>query len=380
MKRHALLSLLFVCTLGGAAELTDETTNKPNPVHLHMFHGAGCVYCDKLQVFLEKIKPDYPSLIVHEYEVYGSEENRAFMQKMATAYDTPLSGVPMTFVGSDVIVGFSKANGEKIKGAIESCLQQECENPADRIEGPTPTQSQQEKCPDLKTQTLTISAVVCAAAVDAINPCAFAVLTILLATILASSTPLNALLAGLAFCLAIFISYFLMGLGMYTAFAASGISYTLYVILAFLALLLGLFNIKDYLGYRGWFTMGVPHAWRPSMKALLRGVTSVPGAFLVGFVVSLFLLPCTSGPYLVILGMLAHTTSRNYAMALLALYNFIFVAPMLVITLAIYFGFTTAEQAEQWRKERIDLLRLIAGVLLIALSIAMLASIYLGMV
>ena len=67
--------------------------------------------------------------------------------------------------------------------------------------------------------------------------------------------------------------------------------------------------------------MEVPISWRPRLKAVIKGITSVPGAFLVGFVVSLFLLPCTSGPYIVILGLLAKTTTRNYALLLLLLYN-----------------------------------------------------------
>jgi len=91
------------------------------------------------------------------------------------------------------------------------------------------------------------------------------------------------------------------------------------------------------------------------MKTLIRGVTSVPGAFLIGFAVSLFLLPCTSGPYIVILGLLAHATEWGYAMALLVLYNFIFVLPMLIITGAIYFGFTTTEKAEEWYKVYMDM-------------------------
>jgi len=114
------------------------------------------------------------------------------------------------------------------------------------------------------------------------------------------------------------------------------------------------------------------------MKTLIRGVTSVPGAFLIGFAVSLFLLPCTSGPYIVILGLLAHATEWGYAMALLVLYNFIFVLPMLIITGAIYFGFTTTEKAEEWRKGKLKILHLIAGIIILLLGIGMLSVIALG--
>ena len=101
---------------------------------------------------------------------------------------------------------------------------------------------------------------------------------------------------------------------------------------------------------------------------------------LIGFVVSLFLLPCTSGPYIVILGLLAKATTKDYAILLLLLYNFIFILPMLLITGAIYFGFTTTEQAEEWRKTKLKVLHLIAGVILILLGIGMFIAMSLGMI
>ena len=153
-----------------------------------------------------------------------------------------------------------------------------------------------------------------------------------------------------------------------------------YTIVAALAILVGLFNLKDYLWYGKWFIMEVPRSWRPKMKAVLKGITSVPGAFLIGFVISLFLLPCTSGPYIVILGLLAKTATRSYAMGLLLLYNLIFVLPMLIITLLIYFGFTTTEKAEHWRTRKLKVLHLIAGVIMLLLGIGMFVAMGLGYV
>ncbi|MBU2590232.1 MAG: hypothetical protein KKB39_05725, partial [Nanoarchaeota archaeon] len=224
----------------------------------------------------------------------------------------------------------------------------------------------------------TIPAVILAAAVDAINPCAFAVLILLLTTILASGIKKRALYAGLAFSLSIFISYFLMGFGLYTALVASGLTRIFFIIVGILAILVGLFNLKDYLWYGKWFIMEVPLGWRPKMKSLLKHVTSIPGAFLIGFLISLFLLPCTSGPYIIILGMLAELTTRNHATMLLILYNLIFILPMIIITLAVYSGFTTTEQAEEWRKRKLKVLHLIAGIIILLLGIGMLISIFFG--
>jgi len=61
-----------------------------------------------------------------------------------------------------------------------------------------------------------------AALSDSINPCAFAVLFLLLSSILSKTSSFKkSISAGLLFSLAIFISYFLMGLGLYKVFSFS---------------------------------------------------------------------------------------------------------------------------------------------------------------
>lgn len=227
-------------------------------------------------------------------------------------------------------------------------------------------------------ESLTLSAVVSAAVIDSINPCEFAILVILLSTILASGSRKRALFAGIAFSVAIYISYFLMGFGLYSVIGIIGISYWFYVIVACLAIIIGLFNLKDYLWYGKWFVTEVPLSWRPKMKRLIKGISSVPGAFLIGFLISLFLLPCTSGPYIVILGLLAEVATRNTAILWLLLYNLIFIIPMLIITFAIYFGFTTTEKADEWRLKKLKILHLIAGIVLILLGIGMFVAMSLG--
>lgn len=115
--------------------------------------------------------------------------------------------------------------------------------------------------------------------------------------------------------------------------------------------------------------MEVPLSWRPKMKELIRGITSPLGGFVTGLVVSLFLLPCTSGPYVVILGLLASKTSLAKAWLYLVFYNLIFVLPMLAIVLAMRWGISP-EKAESWRQQKIRLLHLIAGLVLVILGLA----------
>ena len=257
-----------------------------HPVDMVLFYGRGCPYCAAMRDYLAEARLQHPQMRLDEREIYFDADNVALFEKLTTAYDTTIRGVPTLFIGNEVIVGFDDAMKPDIESKIAACIANGCPSPLDRVSGQS----------GVIAPTLTLTAVVTAAAVDAINPCAFAVLIILITAVLGAGSRHRVLFAGLAFSLAVFISYYLMGLGVYSAVEAAGATTALYVVVGGLAVLIGLFNLKDYLWYGRWFVMEVPRSWRPAMKRIIQGVTSVPGAFLTGFIVSLFLLPCTSGP------------------------------------------------------------------------------------
>ncbi|MBN1160205.1 MAG: cytochrome c biogenesis protein CcdA [Candidatus Diapherotrites archaeon] len=223
---------------------------------------------------------------------------------------------------------------------------------------------------------LTYPFLLLAAIADSVNPCEFAVLILLMSTVLASKNRKKALYSGLSFSLAIYICYFLMGVGLFSAISALSITLYFYKAVGVLAILVGIFNLKDFIkvGSLG-FVMEVPMSWRPIMKKVIKSTTSVPGAFLVGCVVSLFLTPCTSGPYIVIIGMLANSATMWAAIPLLLIYNIVFILPMIAITLFVYIGMTTPEKAEKWRKPRTRYMHLIAGLMMVILGVVILLDI-----
>lgn len=140
--------------------------------------------------------------------------------------------------------------------------------------------------------------------------------------------------------------------------------------MGFLAILIGLGNIKDYFWYgAGGFIMEIPRKWRPKKKKLLRSVTSPLGAFAMGFVVCLFELPCTGGSYLFILGLLAEKSTRMQAIPLLLLYNFFFILPLLIISGLVYYGFTTVEDTNKWKNRNYKIMHLVIGVVMLILGI-----------
>jgi cytochrome c biogenesis protein CcdA/glutaredoxin len=367
MRKILLVVLLLLATpCPGAAQSPAQQAKR---VDMVLFYGRGCPHCAAMRDFLQAMQEKYPALSVREYEVYFDAANDRLFERMANAYHVEIAGVPTAFLGDQAFAGYADETRPEVEAAIRRCLAQGCESPLKRVAGAAAT-----------VRPLTVSAVLLGAAVDAINPCAFAVLIILITTVLGAGGRKRALRAGLAFSLSIFISYYLMGIGLYSAIEAAGVSRALYIAVSALAIVVGLFNLKDYLWYGKWFIMEVPLSWRPALKRTIQGVTSTPGAFVVGVVVSLFLLPCTSGPYIVILGLLAETETRMSAMLWLLLYNILFVSPMIGITAAVYFGLTTAEKAEAWRTAHLQTLHLVAGAIILLLGLAMAASLWLGYV
>lgn len=227
--------------------------------------------------------------------------------------------------------------------------------------------------------TFTLGKITMLALADSVNPCAIAVLTMVLVSILVANPEKKkkVLAAGLAFSLAVFIGYLVYGtlivqfFRLFAEFLRHNSTY-IYDGLAILAILIGALNIKDSIKYKaGSFGTEMPLFMRPKVKKTISKMTSPWGAFIIGFVVTLFLLPCTIGPYIIASGLLSEL---GYLLALpwLIYYNLLFILPMIIITLIIFFGLTRIQDVSAWKEKNIRKLHLIAGILLVAVGILLL--------
>lgn len=229
------------------------------------------------------------------------------------------------------------------------------------------------------SETFTFGRITLLALADSVNPCAIAVLTMILVSILITNPDKRkkVLLSGLAFVFAVFIGYMVYGsliiqfFKIFAEWLREGSRYV-YNGLAILAMLIGALNIKDFFNYKkGGFATEMPIFMRPKVKKIISDITSPRGAFLIGFIVTLFLLPCTIGPYIVASGLLAELGFLN-AIPWLIYYNIIFILPMLTITLLIYWGFTKVDDVAGWKERHIRKLHLIAGILLFLVGLGLL--------
>ena len=136
--------------------------------------------------------------------------------------------------------------------------------------------------------------------------------------------------------------------------------------------------MKDYIWPEKWFSVEVPQSWRPKLQEITSRVTSIPGAFSIGFLVSVFLLPCTSGPYVVVIGMLSESSSRFMAVWLLIIYNIIFILPFIAITLGVGYGLTTTARVEKLRREKTRKIHLITGSVMLAIGAGLIIMVITG--
>jgi cytochrome c biogenesis protein CcdA len=227
----------------------------------------------------------------------------------------------------------------------------------------------------------TLGKITLLALADSVNPCAIAVLAMILITILIQNPEKRnkVLYAGLAFVSAIFIGYVFYGMILvqffktFAEFLGNSSGYV-YKGLAILAMILGALNIKDYFFYKkGSLGTEMPILLRPKVKRIIEKVTSPYGAFITGFLVTLFLLPCTIGPYIVASGLISGLTFLE-TIPWLLYYNLIFLIPMLIIVLIVYFGFARVEDVSGWKERNIKKLHLIAGILLFLVGLGLLTG------
>lgn len=214
----------------------------------------------------------------------------------------------------------------------------------------------------------TLSVVVGTAAIDSINPCAIGVLILMISIVLGGKGSVGRLLLlGGLYIFAIFLTYLLAGLGLMYFLTTIPLWVTEYISIAVgaLVILAGILELKDFFWYGKGFSLEIPHYFAEMIKKYSKNIT-VPGVIFLGAFVAGVELPCTGAPYLAIITLLSLDFNFS-AFMLLVLYNFIFVAPLLVILILVIFGVELGK-IKQWKQDNKHFMRLAIGLLLAALG------------
>ena len=225
-------------------------------------------------------------------------------------------------------------------------------------------------------EQLTLGIIIAAALADSINPCVFGVLIFLLAYMTkVFKNAARMLIAGFIYITSVYVTYLLIGIGIFTLAYTAGLAKPFYWFAASIAIVAGLFEVKDYFWYGKGFSLqmlpGAAERIKKYSNTMERMETTHPALSLVvaaflGIFVVFVELPCTGAPYLAILGMLSKG-EYSAGIPLLLLYNLIFILPLFVIVGLVYSGHTS-KTLEKWRKEHRGVMRLMIGLFLLTLG------------
>lgn len=214
----------------------------------------------------------------------------------------------------------------------------------------------------------TIPVVLATALIDSINPCAIGVLVLLIATLVKLSKNKNKMLGvGAIYISAVFLTYLAAGFGLLIFIQKLDISRELGFLVGGLVIVLGLLEIKDFFWYGKGISLRIPARRAKQVSRYIQHVT-IPSSIFLGIFVAAVELPCTGGPYLAITTLLAKIGFSWQIFWLLLFYNFIFVLPLIVILLLVYFG-VNVKKIQEWKEKEKKWMRLFIGLVMVSLGI-----------
>ena len=256
-----ILKLLIVIAL-----LFSFSVNAKEKVTLYFFHGDGCPHCAEEQTdLIEELKKD-ETINVVEIEVWHDNENKELLEKVINAYGTR-SGVPYNVIGDTTIIGYSEANGEKIKRAINYYKEHDYTDEIQKIKNGEKVKIndqfsiEEEKTDEEQTIDVPIigkinlknisimSAAVLIGLVDGFNPCAMWVLLFLITTLISLKDRKRLILLGSIFLLTSGFVYFLIMFSWLNIVVSVSTSLVFRFLIAIFAIVAGIYNLYNF--YKG---------------------------------------------------------------------------------------------------------------------------------
>lgn len=356
-------------------------------VTLVLFHGEGCPHCAAERTWLEQLAAAHPDLQVTQYEVWNSAENRAVLQAYAEQLGFDPVGVPVTIVGERVWIGFSESIAAQIESAVVTDLAA-ADPPPSPTSSESPTQPGDEligeksiELPLVGTVSLAGSSLVLSTLLigfaDGINPCSLWVLAVLLAIVLHSGSRGRVAVVGATFLLVTAGMYGLYIAGMYSAMDyAQGLGW-IRVVVAAIALTLGMLQLKDGISPGVGPSLSISPSRRPRLLAAMRGVSredrgvlpAVAGTVVLAAGVSLLETPCTAGLPLMWTSMLAE---QGVGLAAAAGLFVLYMAVFLLDELALFGAAVVTMRARRLQPDQGRQLKIVSGCLLVTLAVTML--------
>jgi glutaredoxin len=315
----SFLRVLFVAHLFASTLATAQTSSdSPKAERIEAFVREGCPHCAKAEEFLAQLNKERPALTIIVRDVQKEPAALDRLKELAQQTGTGTVRVPAIYVGGQLIVGFSPeaATDKLVRGALDgrhagtpAATEGTCEAEESLAcpKGPGAT-AEEEFSVSLFGRTITLDDVglpaftLAMGLLDGFNPCSMWVLLLMISLL----APLNdrkrmVAIAG-TFVLVEGIAYFVFMAAWLNLFLLIGVSRWVTLLVAAIAILAGLINLKDVVAFGRGISLSIPASAKPGIYQRMRGLLHAPtiGAAIVGAAVLAVLVQivefmCTSG-------------------------------------------------------------------------------------
>ena len=353
------------------------------PVSVAYFYSPGCLECDRVARDLSYLEQEYPHLEIRSFDINTCAPlNEAICDRYGIPAEERLL-TPALFIGNECLIG-EEISVERLEALIQRYGEEPCTVPWEGLEGQS--SSAVNRIIE-RFRSFSFVAVLGAGLVDGLNPCAFATIIFFVSYLTVMERKGREILyVGGAFTAAVFLTYLLVGIGVLSFVHSLGVAKTLsrliYLGTAIFCLVLAAVSMFDLFRIRQGrvedVALKLPQVLRRRVQKTIREGANVRNyvwaAFVSGFFVSLLELACTGQAYLpTIIFVTGIPELRMNGVGYLTLYNLMFIVPLVVIFLLVFYG-TTSLQLARLLRRNVALVKLLTAVLFAALGSWLLVS------
>ncbi len=345
-------------------------------VEVYEFYQDGCPHCVKVESsgILEKVDA-LDNVSITKYDIYAPFGNLKYTS-FYDILDIPNIGVPLAIINCSGELNFLQGSDFIIDGLEEAVLTCSSDNEYkvglfDNFKTFLTSCFNDGINSSGKLSATGFAALIGAALIDSINPCAFGVILFLMVSLLNLGSSKRALKAGLLYSFVVFVAYFLAGLGLFKVIQQmTSVRNDIYLGVGVIIFILTLVEFRDYfMALKGKTSiLRITDKIKPFIEKYSRRGTVV-AIMILGVVVALFELPCTGGIYLGIISMLSKEITSAYFYLLI--YNLIFVMPLVVLTFMVYKGMSP-ERLQKWNNSERTWMKLGAAIVLLLIAVFLL--------
>lgn len=318
-----------------------------------LFHSSHCKVCFEVKKdILPPIKRKYKDKLDWQYLNTHDSDNLSRLKAASEQFGKKQALVPAILVGNNFLVG-----AIEIKARLEEIIDEAINKRTRFIDfGKVDLVNVFKK--------LSVFTVIGSGLIDGINPCAFAVIVFFISFLaLYGYKRREIICVGIFYCLAVFSTYLLIGLGLFKFFYSFSQAYLFikgfYYFVSSFCFLMGVLALYDYFKFRKTGSskdtiLQLPQFLKKRINAVIgsglrekkqRGLLSLAvTSFVIGFFVSLLEAVCTGQMYVpIIVFILKNTDLKIKAAAYLFLYNFMFILPLIVVFLLSLAGVSSSK-------------------------------------